>query len=198
MSHAHSCSHNLDAMALVSQAAFHHQCNANKVWSHQIVATNKCKSESSLEVPWVIFSKGFDATPLRLTFGKLSELSDIARYWNQNSNRGKGKDERKLLSKDEFLRLNKTFRGMAGALPKSGIIEVMAQTGAIGHRCLNATSATGDGLRRRRRRRRRRRLPVDSGMKVLPASNRRQRGWLSPDGRGEAILHPPLPLMPKA
>ena len=65
-----------------------------------------------------------------MKFGAISDLGQVARFWIRV-----GKSKRRLLTLDE---VKKTLKKSGADLPKVGVVEVLAQEGAIawaGPRC---------------------------------------------------------------
>ena len=112
----------MDAIASVALAALAHQKESLRAWSKfHLPASGPCK--------WVCMSRSHDSTPIRIRFGQLRELQQVARYWcNQGKpvkgNKAAATDEWKLLTWEEI-------KHTAGALPSHGIVELMAQRGCI-------------------------------------------------------------------
>ena len=112
----------VDAIASVALAALAHQKESLRAWSKfHLPASGPCK--------WVCMSRSHDSTPIRIRFGQLRELQQVARYWCKQGKPVKGNkaaatDEWKLLTWEEI-------KHTAGALPSHGIVELMAQRGCI-------------------------------------------------------------------
>lgn len=116
---SHGISDDLNQIAVVSLAASHHQQCANRVLVNQF----RARPSSSPAVPWLVLSRQHDATPVKITFGPLSELGSVARYWH---NVGLGAERKSaLLSASEYLEVARK------ALPSVGIVESMGQTGFL-------------------------------------------------------------------
>ena len=103
----------LDAIAVTSLAATHHQSAALNIALHSL------RYADGDPPRWVFVGRSSDCTPLRISFGALRELSHVARYWHK----AKG-DKTRLLYAAEL-------RGKAQKLPAHGIVEMMAQTATI-------------------------------------------------------------------
>eukprot|EP00959_Pyramimonas_sp_CCMP1952_P136695 2860790-Pyramimonas_sp.AAC.1 len=72
---SHGVHHDLYQISAVSLAASHHQECANRV------LVNSFQGRSS-PIPWLVFSRQHDATPVKITFGPLKELGVVAKYWH--------------------------------------------------------------------------------------------------------------------
>ena len=78
---------------------------------------------------WVCMTRAHDSTPIKIRFGQLRELQQVARFWCKQGKLVKGK---KAASMDEWKLLTwEDIQHTAGALPSHGIVELMAQRGCI-------------------------------------------------------------------
>lgn len=98
----------LDGVAAVSLAAQSHQADVLRSWT---------LITESAQPPWVFVGRWHDSTPLRVTFGLLRELAQTARYWRTQRNMPAA-----LLTHAEYT------REVSSALPKVGIVELLAQS----------------------------------------------------------------------
>ena len=70
---------------------------------------------------WAFVGRYHDATPIRLGFGMLQGLQNVARYWHRSSDGGPAR----LLDYASYARATQS------SLPSYGIIEMMAQNASI-------------------------------------------------------------------
>jgi hypothetical protein len=101
---------NLDAIAATSLAASHHIADSCK----SLIDSYTCGARSSY---FFLAERCHDCTPVRVQFGSLRELADVARFWHFDREQASWK----LLTSTEFGRA-------AGPLPKFGTVELMAQS----------------------------------------------------------------------
>ena len=101
----------VDAIAAVALAAASRTQGACRTFCDSIEFGGR-------EMPWLIIDRSTDTTPLRVQFGHmLKELAQAARYWHWCS-----------ASRTWSLLSSCDYRQAAGMLPKSGILETLAQT----------------------------------------------------------------------
>ena len=113
----------VDAIASVALAALAHQKESLRAWSRFCLpASGPCK--------WVCMSRSHDSTPIRIRFGQLRELKQVARFWCKQGKPLKG--NKPAASTDVWkLHTWEDIQHTAGALPSHGIVELMAQRGCI-------------------------------------------------------------------
>ena len=70
----------LDAIAAVALAAIHYKRESCQMW--RVALSHKLHQDGP---QWVCVARAFDATPLRVAFGAMSDLAQIARYWRLSS-----------------------------------------------------------------------------------------------------------------
>ena len=102
----------MDAIAAVALAALAHQQDALRDWSRFYLPASGPK--------WVCMTRSHDSTPIKIRFGQLQKLQQVARYWHKHSKT----TEAQLLSFEDI-------KQTAGPLPSHGIAELMAQMGCI-------------------------------------------------------------------
>jgi hypothetical protein len=103
----------LDAISVVSLASSQHQCAAVKTRLSSLPHLEGGAPE------WVFVGRSNDCTPLRMAFGLLRPLADVARYWHRQTGA-----PAQLLNTSEML-------AKVGKLPSCGIVEMLAQTGCL-------------------------------------------------------------------
>lgn len=104
----------LDAISAVALAAKDHSTQATKVWSDGVL--NRADAPA-----WVAVSRVHDCTPVRISFGGLSHLATVARYWHRENQRMPAQ----LLTAAQMHEKGITV------LPRYGIVELLAQKGTI-------------------------------------------------------------------
>ena len=107
----------IDAISSTCLAACAHQSDAGKGFAD--VATN-----SSNPPQWLVIERAHDCSPMKVSFGNLrSVLAPEARYWTRDRSQPPGK---------QWKMMDAEVLALGGyALPKQGIIEMMAQDGRI-------------------------------------------------------------------
>jgi hypothetical protein len=99
----------LDAISAVSLASQSHQQDATRTWAVSL--------ESS-RPRWIFAGREHDSTPIRVSFGLLHDLAEVARYWHRTHKKGPSC----LLTHAEYMPVCPT------TLPEYGIIELLAQS----------------------------------------------------------------------
>ena len=112
----------LDAFAAVALAAIDFQREALRAWSKFFMpASGRCK--------WVCMTRSHDSTPLKIRFGMLKELQQVARYWHKTGKIG-GSQKTGLEARAQLLTFDE-LKQRTKALPSYGITELMVQRGCF-------------------------------------------------------------------
>ena len=72
---------------------------------------------------WIVLARSQDETPIKVQFGDMRSLAEVARYRNPKASAKNSQP--KMLSPEEYRKI------VNRALPKCGTVELMAQSGYV-------------------------------------------------------------------